>query len=271
MTHASTIMKSLSIFLSLTSAGFSASILWDPLPYFSEADSPFYQGILDGTIYLEDFEDQALNTPFVREPDNLSYFGRTIRSIAPDIRDGFVRSVDGDDGLGDFEGFLGDSWITTNIGSNTGSDRASFEFLPNDDGLYPSYVGIVITAANDLDRVVSLAFFDENNVNVSTPCGRHPHRPLRRLLPRRRHSPSGPLQRLAGRPPPIWLRHSRTLDRALYPNHAPHAGPATPSKPLLKAFFPTSASRSPISAPSLLWAPLRYRSETDRPFDQSHP
>jgi hypothetical protein len=160
-------MKSIAIFLSLTSASFSASILWDPLPYFSEADSPFYQGILDGTIYLEDFEDQALNTPFVREPDNLSYFGRTIRSIAPDIRDGFVRSVDGDDGLVDFEGFLGDSWITTNIGSNTGSDRASFEFLPNDDGLYPSYVGIVITAANDLDRVVSLAFFDENNINVS--------------------------------------------------------------------------------------------------------
>ena len=160
-------MKHLPIFLSLTSPTFAASILWDPLPYFSEADSPFYQGILDGTIYLEDFEDQALNTPFVREPDNLSYFGRTIRSIAPDIRDGFVRSADGDDGLVDFDGFLGDSWITTNIGSNTGSDRASFEFLPNDDGLYPSYVGIVITAADDLDRAVSLAFFDENNINVS--------------------------------------------------------------------------------------------------------
>jgi hypothetical protein len=160
-------MKTLPIFLSLTSASFSASILWDPLPYFSEADSPFYQGILEGTIYLEDFEDQALNTPFVREPDNLTYFGRTYRSAFPNIPDGVVRSVDGDDGVIDFNGLLGDSWKTTNISTNTGSSRASFEFLPNDDGVYPTYVGIVITEASDLDRVVSLAFFDENNVNVS--------------------------------------------------------------------------------------------------------
>lgn len=81
-------MKALSIFLSLTSASFSASILWDPLPYFSEADSPFYQGILDGTIYLEDFEDQALNTPFVREPDNVPYFGFTYRQLIPSISNG---------------------------------------------------------------------------------------------------------------------------------------------------------------------------------------
>ena len=100
-------MKSLAILLSLISPTFAVSILWDPLPYFSEADSPFYQGILDGTIYLEDFEDQALNTPFVREPDNLTYFGRTIRSFAPNIVDGFVRSVDGDDGTIDFSGALG--------------------------------------------------------------------------------------------------------------------------------------------------------------------
>jgi len=159
-------MKHLAILLSLTSPTFAASILWDPLPYFSVADSPFYQGILDGTIYLEDFEDQALNTPFVREPDNLTYFGRTIRSFAPNIVDGFVRSVDEDDGSIDFSGALGDSWVTTNINTNTGGSRASFEFLPNNDGLYPSYVGIVITVARDFDRAVELSFRDPDGNNL---------------------------------------------------------------------------------------------------------
>jgi len=159
-------MKHLAILLSLTSPTFAASILWDPLPYFSEADSPFYQGILDGTIYLEDFEDQALNTPFVREPDNVPYFGRTYRSDFPNIPDGIVRSVDGDDGIIDFAGFLGDSWITAFLSTNTRADRASFEFLPNNDGLYPSYVGIVITAADDLRRAVELSFRDPDGNNL---------------------------------------------------------------------------------------------------------
>ena len=163
-------MKTITIFLSLTSACFSASILWDPLPYFSEADSPFYQGILDGTIYLEDFEDQALNTPFVREPDNLSYFGTTYRADFPDVSYGSVRSVDGDDGVIDSNGFLGDTWTTAFLSTNTRADRASFEFLPNDAGHYPTYVGIVITAANDLRRAVELSFrdLDGNNLFADT-------------------------------------------------------------------------------------------------------
>ncbi len=161
------IMKTIAIFFFLTSASFSASILWDPLPYFSEADSPFYQGILDGTIYLEDFEDQALNTPFVRHPDNVPYFGFTYRQLVPNISEGSVRSVDGDDGNIDFDGSLGDTWITT-IDSFGGQlvGRSAFEFLPNNDGLYPSYVGIVITAARDLDRAVELSFRDPDGNNL---------------------------------------------------------------------------------------------------------
>jgi hypothetical protein len=164
-------MKTLPIFLSLTSASFSASILWDPLPYFSEADSPFYQGILDGTIYLEDFEDQALNTPFVREPDNVPYFGFTYRQLIPSISNGSVRSVDSDDGVIDFNGDLGDTWITTAnpLGGQIYGSMA-FEFLPNTDGLYPKYVGIVITAADDLRRAVELSFrdLDGNNLFADT-------------------------------------------------------------------------------------------------------
>jgi hypothetical protein len=56
---------------------------WEPLPYFSEEDSPFIDGIRNGSIYLENFEDQALNTPFVTAPTNLGYFGTTRRARNP--------------------------------------------------------------------------------------------------------------------------------------------------------------------------------------------
>jgi len=43
----------------------ATNLLWTPLPYRSELDRPFLQGIRAGTIYLEDVEDQALTTPYV--------------------------------------------------------------------------------------------------------------------------------------------------------------------------------------------------------------
>ena len=46
----------------------ASTIVYEPSLYFSERDSPFYGGIIDNTgngIWLEDFEDQQLNTPFV--------------------------------------------------------------------------------------------------------------------------------------------------------------------------------------------------------------
>ena len=43
----------------------AAVTIWEELPYFSAADSPFYAGITAGDIYLEDFEDHELNTPHV--------------------------------------------------------------------------------------------------------------------------------------------------------------------------------------------------------------
>lgn len=35
------------------------------LPYKDRSQNPFWQGVLDGTMYLEDFEDRSLNTPNV--------------------------------------------------------------------------------------------------------------------------------------------------------------------------------------------------------------
>jgi hypothetical protein len=61
-------MKALSAILlsaALASSGRAAVIFWEELPYFSAEDSPFYAGIRAGTIYLEDFEDHELNTPYV--------------------------------------------------------------------------------------------------------------------------------------------------------------------------------------------------------------
>ena len=160
-------MKSVFLLLSLTSYTQAASILFEPSPYLSAADSPFYNGILNGDIYLEDFEDQALNTPFVQETSNVNFFGQTIRAGFPGVPDGFVRSVDADDGAIDFSGFLGDSWITSDQQDNTRAGRAGFEFLPDQNGQYPTFVGVVITAVDDVDRQIDFGFFDENNVNVS--------------------------------------------------------------------------------------------------------
>ena len=43
----------------------AATTIFGPLPYQQKSDSPFYQGIQDGTIYLEDFEDGQISPPGV--------------------------------------------------------------------------------------------------------------------------------------------------------------------------------------------------------------
>lgn len=142
------------------------TILLGPLPYLSEEDSPFIEGIREGTIYLEDFEDQALNTPFVREPAGLTYFGTTYRERIPNVPHGVVWSVDGDDGLIDGNGFSGDTWITTSFASQSVAGRMRFEFVPDLLGRYPTFVGIVITRVEDVDIDVDMGFFDATGRSV---------------------------------------------------------------------------------------------------------
>jgi hypothetical protein len=136
--------------------------LYEPTPYLSEEDSPFIDGIRAGTIYLEDFEDQALNTPFVTAPDNLGYFGATVRARTPLSQSSI--GVDGDDGVIDGVVNLGDSWTTIDSSSFSVSRFKRFDFVPDELGRLPSYVGIVVTEAitlsDDVDAGVRNAAGD---------------------------------------------------------------------------------------------------------------
>jgi hypothetical protein len=147
-------MKKISLIFSLPLAlvhhlSAAGLFLYEPTPYLSEEDSPFIDGIRAGTIYLEDFEDQALNTPFVTAPDNLGYFGTTVRARNPLSQ--ISKGIDGDDGVIDGIVNLGDSWTTISFAGNTISQFKRFDFLPDDLGRLPTFVGIVATSPSDLD------------------------------------------------------------------------------------------------------------------------
>ena len=164
-----------------------ASVVFEPSLYFSEQDSPFYEGIQNGTIYLEDFEDQALNTPFVSVTPSLLTFGTTGRALNPNVSDGNIRGVDGDDGLIDGLTFAGDSWFTAFRFGGGADDRHSFDFTPDAQGRYPTYVGLVVTEVDEFGNTVDIGAlgldglpigalleqFDPNEwtVPVDTPIG----------------------------------------------------------------------------------------------------
>jgi hypothetical protein len=159
--------------LLLSAAGLTGSAsgatfrMWDPTPYRSALDSPFYEGIQGDLIFLEDFEDGLLNTPYVRDPLVFPQMGITFRTRVPDVAPGRVASVDGDDGLLDFEGDQGDSWITTQNASGLRS-FFEFEFEPNEDGHYPLFVGIVVTEVADIFEEVAFGVFGESGLNLAT-------------------------------------------------------------------------------------------------------
>ena len=153
-------MRILVYLLTLTAQASAVTIIFGPSVYLSEADSPFYQGIVDGSIYLEDFEDQSLNTPFVNVVPDLASISLTYRDRAPDAPDGAVRGVDGDDGLIDGNGFAGDSWVRISLISFGAIPRHIFEFSGNEFGVFPTFVGIVITHVENLDLTVDLGLRD---------------------------------------------------------------------------------------------------------------
>lgn len=113
----------------------AALISYGPTKYLQTSDSPWYQGIQNGTIYLEDFKDGLLNSSFV------SANGR-IRGP------GDRRSVDADDGLLDGRGENGGTWA---VGDG---EILELSFNPNEENLLPAFIGIVITkTARDFERI----------------------------------------------------------------------------------------------------------------------
>ena len=143
-----------------------ASVVFEPSLYFSEQDSPFYKGIQNGTIYLENFEDQALNTPLVSPTPSLSTRSSTRRAANPNIADGLIKGVDGDDGAVDGLTFAGDSWITISQITFGAVSRHSFDFSPDAQGRYPTYVGLVVTEVGEFNNTVDFALWDSNGVSL---------------------------------------------------------------------------------------------------------
>src|SRR4051794_1842198 len=111
------------------SAGAGDVGLYGPLPYLSEADSPFAASIQAGTTRLETFEDGALNT--------LGVSASTGETIGPS---GITDSVDGDDGSIDGSGQNGFSYF-----ASPGSIGVTFSFDAVALGGLPTHAGIVWT------------------------------------------------------------------------------------------------------------------------------
>ena len=108
----------------------AATTTFGPLPYRQKSDSPFYQGIIDGTIYLEDFEDGQLSPPGV------AISGGVARN---------TQGVDEDDGILDGLGRC-TAWESTgNFLSDYGVPWVfEINFTPDPVKGYPTYIGFAL-------------------------------------------------------------------------------------------------------------------------------
>ena len=104
-------------------------------PYYGRSDSPFYQGIIQGTLYVEDFEDRALNTPYVSAP-----YG----DVTLDSGDTTVDEDDGKDGMG-IRGYF---WTRSRGARPPAGIGLQFDFDRNEAGLLPEYFGAALLKGN---------------------------------------------------------------------------------------------------------------------------
>ncbi len=115
------------------------------IPYRSAEDNPFRAGVAAGTMFLEDFEDGRLNTPFVDEEESGGGAGRSTLGMTQFLA-GENNSVDGDDGVIDAADILGVGWM----GPLRGLGSISFVFepriLPDGRRQYPTWFGFAVTA-----------------------------------------------------------------------------------------------------------------------------
>ncbi|MBI3467960.1 MAG: hypothetical protein HY000_33555 [Planctomycetes bacterium] len=137
-----------------------------PLPYLSQADSPFSMSGLGSTFFLEDFEDGQFNVPGVTYSSVLAlvvYDGTTIVG---------VDSVDGDDGVIDGSGALGHELAP--VPSSIGSSDVGVTFTFNSQvlGFLPTEVGIVWTDGTPDDTIVFEVFGPAGEL-LGTQVGEH--------------------------------------------------------------------------------------------------
>jgi hypothetical protein len=104
-----------------------------PLPYLSDAQSPFVAGLANGTVRLEDFEANPAEIPGVQMSSG---------SVLEPSTD--TNSVDGDDGEIDGAGKGGHSWFTAE-----GDRGLVIEFDAEKLGQLPTRVGVTVTQASD--------------------------------------------------------------------------------------------------------------------------
>ena len=126
-----------------------AATLYYAQPYFGRSDSPWFQGILAGTIYLEDFEDRKLDTPFVTTAAGHVSIGRGI-------------TVDEDDGIKDGRYTGGYVWTSSDL---------RFNFSANDQGKLPEFVGGVFLGGNPattgVDIYSEISAYDSSGLEIT--------------------------------------------------------------------------------------------------------
>lgn len=120
---------SLAIGLFFTPSLFSATI-YRVDEYASQTQSPFYEGIANGSLYFDNFEYTPTSPPW---PSNFTSSPYTISDPA---------SVDGDDGI--LDGLGHGFSLRTTVSTRP---RFVFNFTADAQGHYPRYFGVVFTTA----------------------------------------------------------------------------------------------------------------------------
>ena len=206
-------------------------------PYYGRSDSPFYQGILAGTIYIDDFEDRQLNTPYVSSP-----WGGT----SPEPSGRTVDEDDGKDGKTTTGGF---AWE----GRGGGRDASlRFLFAPNDKDQLPEYFGVALmwgnTATVGLDEYTDFLVFDAMGREVTG--GWHDLKPR---IPRGTPGDSSAYDRFAGIYVPggisrVDILNNSVVDHLQYGYSIPEPGAAALAA--MAAAFPLAGRRRRKSAVS---------------------
>lgn len=131
-----------------------ATTAFTSLPYRSSNDSPFSALINNGSVFVENFEDQALDSRLTLPVGRISTTGRN--------------SVDADDGLMDNMG-VGYHWL---VGGGLLPGEALYSidvrFAQNAQGKFPTAAGLVILGflPNDLGQSRFFQAFDANGAAI---------------------------------------------------------------------------------------------------------